>query len=438
MKVVFTFGAKNSKITYIQNINIRVYHSSLDFRGTTSIQINKDEWDFKNNKIIDVTKGKRSHERTSYLLNVKNKLERIASSFEIRFLNFVVEYDIKTLPTREWSLWCRSILDEQTKSIDSESPDNSILKKFKQYIEQHKYSWASNTLKGYNSNLKVLNAFMDFDYLVEHFDVGQEEALKLWYKREYGPKLSKDYLCTELDLNFYHLFEEWCKLRGFKDNYRGSVIQKIKAVIKYFATSDEGFKFHPNINHPAFKTVKKEVDHEILTPNEIEMLKDFKGADYLENTRDLMLIQYYTAMRFSELKSELSKDLSQLKLFLRTVIKDNEPTEVLHWEIKQQKTDKFKTIPVHSVVENILSTKYPRIISSQRYNSFIKELLSVSGILKKDISSHTMRRSFCTNMYNGGQNILDILQYSGHHTEDELRKYIQVKNVNRDNSIPLI
>jgi site-specific recombinase XerD len=407
----------------------------LDFRGTTSLQINKDEWDFKNNKIIDVTKGKRSHERTSYLLNVKNKLERIASNFEIRFLNFVVEYDIKTLPTREWSLWCRSILDEHTKSIESEIPDNSISIKFKQYIEHHKHTWASNTLKGYNSNLKVLNAFMNFDYLVEHFDVSKEkETLKLWYKREYGPKQSKDYLCTELDLNFYHQFEEWCKLRGFKDNYRGSVIQKIKAVIKFFATSDEGFKFHPNVNHPAFKTVKKEVEHDVLIPNEIEILKGFKGADYLENTRDLMLIQYYTAMRFNELKSELTKDISQLKLIKRTMSESN---DVLHWEIKQHKTDKFKTIPVHSVVENILFTKYPRIISSQKYNSYIKTILSVNGILKKEVTSHTMRRSFCTNMYNGGHSILDILQYSGHHTEDELRKYIQVKNVNRDNNIPL-
>ena len=43
------------------------------------------------------------------------------------------------------------------------------------------------------------------------------------------------------------------------------------------------------------------------------------------------------------------------------------------------------------------------------------------------VSSHTGRRSFCTNMYKSGLPSLMIMSISGHKTETSFLKYIKVK-----------
>ena len=45
------------------------------------------------------------------------------------------------------------------------------------------------------------------------------------------------------------------------------------------------------------------------------------------------------------------------------------------------------------------------------------------------MSSHTGRRSFCTNFYNEGVAIAAIMSISGHQTEKEFRKYIKKASV---------
>ena len=42
------------------------------------------------------------------------------------------------------------------------------------------------------------------------------------------------------------------------------------------------------------------------------------------------------------------------------------------------------------------------------------------------ISSHTARRSFCTNAYLSGMDSLDIMAISGHTTEKNFKKYLKV------------
>ena len=89
----------------------------------------------------------------------------------------------------------------------------------------------------------------------------------------------------------------------------------------------------------------------------------------------------------------------------------------------------------------------PDIISNQKFNDYIKEVGKLAGIndnevitktiggkltsesLPKNelISSHTGRRSFCTNMYKRGLPTLMIMSISGHKTEKSFLKYIKVR-----------
>ena len=88
----------------------------------------------------------------------------------------------------------------------------------------------------------------------------------------------------------------------------------------------------------------------------------------------------------------------------------------------------------------------PNTISNQKFNDYIKEVGKLAGIdtivrktvlratgedeeYKKKyelITSHTMRRSFCTNLYLADYPILGICAISGHATETEFIKYVKV------------
>jgi len=53
------------------------------------------------------------------------------------------------------------------------------------------------------------------------------------------------------------------------------------------------------------------------------------------------------------------------------------------------------------------------------------------------ISSHTARRSFCTNAYKSGMPTIDIMAISGHKTEKVFYNYIKVNNIERAEKIRL-
>jgi integrase len=88
----------------------------------------------------------------------------------------------------------------------------------------------------------------------------------------------------------------------------------------------------------------------------------------------------------------------------------------------------------------------PETITNQKFNEYIKEACkaakidslesftrTVGGKLITEtlpkfelVSSHTCRRSFCTNMYLRGLDTLMIRSISGHKTEKSFLKYIKV------------
>ena len=49
--------------------------------------------------------------------------------------------------------------------------------------------------------------------------------------------------------------------------------------------------------------------------------------------------------------------------------------------------------------------------------------------LWETVSSHTARRSFCTNLYLDGFPTIDIMKISGHRTEKSFMKYIRVSKL---------
>jgi len=222
--------------------------------------------------------------------------------------------------------------------------------------------------------------------------------------------------------------------KSFTQNTVGKHIQYLKPMLKE-ARKKELFNMPDSDLADIFYASKEETDTIYLNEKELQQLKDkdFSETPYLDRVRDWFLLLAWTGCRFSDL-SKIAK----------TDIKDGFIT------FRQQKTNNKVTIPLHPVVVEILE-KYdydlPTEISNQKFNEYIKtackeaELKSietrtrtVGGKLTTEtfekhqlVTSHTGRRSFCTNMYKRGLPTIMIMSVSGHNTESAFLKYIKVR-----------
>ena len=119
-------------------------------------------------------------------------------------------------------------------------------------------------------------------------------------------------------------------------------------------------------------------------------------------------------------------------------------------EITQTKTKTTATTPLRPIVKDIIS-KYNNelpIISEQKINAYLKELCMMAGINQKvkttstieggqqidffekweQVTTHTARRSFATNMFRDGVAPTIIMKATGHTTEKNFRKYLKLDN----------
>lgn len=163
--------------------------------------------------------------------------------------------------------------------------------------------------------------------------------------------------------------------------------------------------------------------------------------EHLDNAKDWLIISCYTGQRISDFMK-----------FDQSMIRSAKNARFI--DFKQVKTGKEMTVPILPIIETILdkrSGQFPRPISDQRYNDYIKEICRIAGIneatkgkitvntgtkeetkLRKVIgvyekweliSSHAGRRSFATNYY-GKLPTSYIKDITGHSTEAMLLKYI--------------
>jgi len=194
------------------------------------------------------------------------------------------------------------------------------------------------------------------------------------------------------------------------DNSINNTIKCIKASLKFNRTQLNG-KYYDIEN---IKYIEKEKNIFSLSLDEFNKLKGSVDNSKLDNVRRLFLIQFYTCTRYSELKSTLH----QLTL----------NTDYIH--ITLNKTNSIKSIPVYNAIKEL---ELPYLISSQKYNKYLKELfysLSINSIVTKTkyinskiiteqyykyqvASSHLARRSFITLALSIGINSKIVKDISG-------------------------
>jgi integrase len=255
----------------------------------------------------------------------------------------------------------------------------------------------------------------------------------------------QDFEFSEIDASFYNRFVSYLQSeitvtqnnetkvlkKGFTQNSVGKQIKVLKTMLN--EATAQGIN---TINHyGSFHVFTEETDTVYLNETELQQIKntDFSKTPYLDRVRDWFLLLAWTGCRFSDLEKVTQSD-----------IKDG------FISFRQQKTNTKVVIPLHLVALEILE-KYrydlPEVITNQKFNEYIKDVCRIAeinspetmtrtegGKLKtstfekwEQVTSHTGRRSFCTNMYKRGLPTLTIMSISGHKTEKSFLKYIKVK-----------
>ena len=276
------------------------------------------------------------------------------------------------------------------------------------------------------------------------FKTKQEYHTTFSYLKRYAEKFGEPDF-SDIDLEFYQRFVDFLRNYKIKDK-DGNIVKPGLAVntigkrIKTLKTflndaTEKGINHYSKFKSKNFKKLTEESDNIYLTKDELKQfyLYDFSQKPYLERVRDLFIIGCWTGLRFSDLK-QLTPDRMKSDFI----------------KLKQHKTGEPVVIPIHYTVKEIhkkYNGKLPEPISNQKFNDYLKEAAKIAGInsifiktssekgfrIEKKypkhelISSHTARRSFCTNAYKDGIQTLSIMAISGHKTEKAFLKYIKVE-----------
>ncbi len=223
---------------------------------------------------------------------------------------------------------------------------------------------------------------------------------------------------TDIDMDFYKKFVNYLD-EIHKTNTVGRYIKNLKTVMQ--AAFDDSVHTNLNFKKKGFKVVSELVNTIYLNEQEIDMLLNFTLATRgHQKAVDIWLICALTLQRISDYKSVTDLD---------NLIETRNGTRVI--KFNQQKTGASVTIPFVDARLISIFEKYDYqlpTLSESRLNKYIKEVCRAAGIGDKSVqvSSHTARRSGCTNWYWANIPIKKIMKVSGHKTESEFRKYIRL------------
>lgn len=336
------------------------------------------------------------------LIDLTSRLGNILTHAKENEIDPIVDYVLLELAKKK-------DYDTKTKKID-------LFAQLDKYIEEKKTKVVPDVIKDYKALKKHLNGFKD--YSSQHISFSN---LNITFYNEFV-----DYL------NFTAIKKD--KTVGLENNTVGKQIKNLKAFVRNRIDN----KIIPNIDLKAFKRIVEEVDHIFLSEKEISNIYNLNlkdNPDY-DKIRDVFVVGCYTGLRYSDLSS-LNPEHIDTNLEIIT--------------LTQRKVHKPVTIPLIDYVPIILK-KYnyqlPKIHLNE-FNEEIKKVGALAGInqpcetirykgkkpikeikLKCElISSHTCRRSFCTNMYLIGFPAEELMKISGHKSTTAFLTYIKVDNL---------
>ncbi len=305
--------------------------------------------------------------------------------------------------------------------------------------------WLKNTIREfYNPTKKKEEIPSDllayFNYYLDLKEHQLKERIRSWQKwitvRNKLQRMieanGKDYELKDVNEDFTKDWSTYCKDLNYSNTTTNKEFTYIKTVCSHAKTkgkevSLELDKLKPNLKETPSPKI-------YLTFDELKQLQALNELpSYLDNSRDWLLISCYTGQRVSDF-------MRFNKSMLRTA------GNKTFLDIQQVKTGKDISIPILPIVLEILNKRngeFPKAISSQKYNDYIKEVAKLAGLTEvikggirynnrvktgkypkwQLITSHIGRRTLATNFY-GKIPTTYLKNITGHGTEQMLLSYI--------------
>lgn len=388
-----TFIIRNKKSLKPTPISIKILWSQKnELVYSTGIKVLPDHWDTKNQKVrnkleVAVIKDKINSELSKIKSFIDNKFS------ELKFSKKLTKDELK----HQLDIYFNKVSIEKKVETFYDYVENVLIENAKKRVA--KVTWQS-----YIRTVKLLKSFEI------------EEKYKISFET--------------IDIDFYYDFLEY--LDESCDMLPNTIGKQIKNIKMFMNTAnEEGVSSCMGHRHKYFKVLREDSFQVYLNEDE---LKEIQNIDYDLDTlndrvRDLFLLGAYTGQRISDwgkLNENNIYDINGLKCF----------------KITQTKTKSEVVIPLHPNVTSIFNKRNftaPKPVNKQKINKTlkviaekakIKEKIKAKGDVEKFtlISSHTARRSFCSNAYKAGMDSLSIMQLSGHKTERSFLKYIKIEN----------
>ena len=335
-----------------------------------------------------------------------------------------------------------------------------------------------NDLKALNQSIEPLEVFILNRYEKDHPKPQEKDWLKLILKEYYTPKQKKRAYPTYLvdfieyyledkkslnelkesqrkrinttknkiiDRDFKADFIKYSEKKQYSINTQSKGFERIKTICKY--AQRKGLEVSNSLYEKSFKINTEKAPNIYLNNMEIEKIMSVKLLeDYLDNARDWLLISIYSGQRISDF----------MRFSSNMIIEDENNRSFIKFE--QVKTKHEMYLPLRTEINGILKKRngeFPRAISDQKYNDYIKIVCKKAGIktlckgkkrvciapenkkpTKHDyrdvlgefekwelVSSHIGRRTFATINY-GNIATPDLMYFTGHSTERQFLNYI--------------
>ena len=311
--------------------------------------------------------------------------------------------------------------------------------------------WLKNIVQpSQNTNLLSTNidAFLSFKKpRVKTNTLNVYKALKSLLNR-YEKHAKTQLIVSKLDMTFRDKFLAYLNEEGYAN---GTIILYVRALVSVLKFAKRrGVSVSNDLEFFKEGLKKKKTLNVYLTLDEIDTIYNLEGLSAKEDlTRDWLVISCFTGQRASDLFKFDKKNL-------------NKQGDILTVQQTKNKNSKPISIPLLPIVLEILKKyngNFPPLLSDVVKNNFnyygklIKEVCKKAKLndkvstlqYKSDknssevvvkskwelVSSHSGRRSFCTNMYGKLPTPL-LMLISGHKKEDTLLLYI-----NKDRIIDL-
>lgn len=399
-----------------QNIFIRVRHnSSYDYIRTLKIPIQEKDWNFKKHEIKFIN-GFNSQEYNNKLKEVSDRVNSIYSYMSIKANDFHFTTGIETLSGKEWieicDKWLREFKEPLKQSLQPKISD--LMKSCGEAKGVNAHSGA--TPRSWKTNELYYEAF--------------EKAQKRQYRTNELDSVWYTKLITWLRNDYPHIQTD---KKGLKENSVVKCFKQLRATAKYYKRK---YKFEPDIFDTEITEASYiEVDFEVFHKDELKLLWEYNPENKTEeNVLWYCKVLYYGAFRFGDAKMNL-KGSTPKEVFKQISQQKGEYI----WKCKQQKAKglkAWKQLPMFDSLINLLfdskeciasrsfPVSFPTIYSDTHFSRTLKLILAKLG-MTKHITSHTFRRTFCTDRYKENKSYKDIKQFTGHQTEEMVKKYIK-------------